>query len=391
LGAKLQKRVQNLPAGIAMKVLLVTPYFFPKIGGVERHTYNIAKGLAQKGHDVLVVTTLDSPERLRTEELDGFRVIRLPILLKVSMTPFHPLWYFWLKDIIKTEKPDVIEAHSPVPGLADIAFLAKGKTKFVIKYHSGSLKKGKSTILDALLVAYEQVILKHILKKSDAIMAVYPQFLESLIGKQDKIKFIPPGVDTKLFRPKPDIKKTTDVLYVGRIEHASAWKGIDVLLKSIVILAKDKPDISLSIVGSGDAVDHFKKVASDLDIAKNVAFVGSLSGETLVDQYNAARLLVLPSTTEAESFGNVLIEAMACGVPVIGSRVGGIPNVINEAQGTLVAPNDVQELADAIRQILKSKDRSITGVGKNKVSEIFSVDNLINKTDQLLKQTVSIK
>ncbi len=163
-----------------MKVLLVTPYFYPKIGGVERHTFTIAQGLSAAGHTVHVITTQvdDLPKH---EAVDDIIISRLPINVKLSMTPFGFLWYWQIKKIIREFNPDIIETHSPVPGLADVAFFARSGKKYVIKYHSGSMKKG-IPILDTILGLYESTLLKYIFIKSDAIMAVYPNFIDKLIN-----------------------------------------------------------------------------------------------------------------------------------------------------------------------------------------------------------------
>jgi glycosyltransferase involved in cell wall biosynthesis len=376
-----------------MKIMLVTPYFYPKIGGVERHTYNIAKGLIDRGHEVTVLTTIPNSKEQVEDTIDGIPVIKLPISFTISMSPFNFAWYSQIKKVIKDLKPDIIEAHAPVPGLADVAFFAKGNIPFVIKYHSGSMLKGK-ILIDILLFIYEQTLLRFIFKRSDAIMSVYPNFIDKLIGSNKKNFFIPPGVDLSLFKVLPNTKKTIDILYVGRIEHASAWKGIDVLLEATSIVVRNKPDVQLSFIGSGDAVEHFKVMAKELGIIKNVTFLGRQGGEKLVGYYNQSHLLVLSSTTEAESFGNVLIEAMGCGIPVIGSKIGGIPNVISDNKnGKLVKPNDVVDLAQNISKLLSNPKLSFKfgEQGRKDTIRKFSSSHLIEKTELVLKNVIESK
>ena len=131
------------------------------------------------------------------------------------------------------------------------------------------------------------------------------------------------------------------MLYVGRIERSSAWKGLDVLLGAFAQIARAVPAARLELVGDGDAVDGLRRLAVGLGVQDRVDFRGALSGAELVAAYRRASVVALPSLTEAESFGMTLVEGMSCGRPVIGSRVGGIPGVVTDGHdGLLVPPGD---------------------------------------------------
>ena len=119
------------------------------------------------------------------------------------------------------------------------------------------------------------------------------------------------------------------------------------------------PLARLVLVGGGDAVEEHRRSADSLGIAGHVAFRGVLTFDELVGAYQQASVVVLPSTTDSESFGMVLIEAMACGTPVIGSSVGGIPFVVDDGRdGLLVPPADPERLAAACLEILGAPDRA---------------------------------
>jgi glycosyltransferase involved in cell wall biosynthesis len=144
---------------------------------------------------------------------------------------------------------------------------------------------------------------------------------------------------------------------VGRLDATSSWKGVDVLLRAFALLAPELPACRLSLVGDGDALEGHRALARELGVGDRVVFRGSLTGEALVAAYQQARAVVLPSLTEAESFGMVLVEAMACGTPVIGSDVGGIPFVIADGvTGLLAPPADPAALAARCRQLLLDDD-----------------------------------
>ena len=162
----------------------------------------------------------------------------------------------------------------------------------------------------------------------------------------------------------------------------------------MLIIKRIKPDISLRLVGSGDRVEYFKMYAQKLGINKNVKFVGSKINNELILEYQISKVIVLPSITESESFGMVLIEAMACKKPVIGSNIGGIPHVIdNNENGLLVPPKDPEALAKAIIKILKNPKlaKKMGENGYKKVKENFLWNKQIKKTKKIIEESLDKK
>jgi len=377
-----------------MKIMVVTPYFPPKIGGMENYAYNIGKGLKEKyGWEVVFVTSNYEERKYKEEQIDGMKIYRLPRWFKVSNTPISPLWLFSIHKIIKEERPEIINVHSPVPFISDITSLIAGKTPLIITYHSGSMIK-QSSILNPLIVLYELLFLPMIFRKSKKIICCSPVLMRQNLKKyKDKANYVTPGVDTKVFKPSRE-RSTNDVLYVGRIEKNSDWKGIIYLLKAILIAKRIKPDISLRLVGPGDRVEYFKMYAQKLGINKNVKFVGSKIINELILEYQSSKVIVLPSITDSEQLPAVLLEAMASKKPVIGSDVGGIPYVIdNEQSGLLVPPKDPEALADAIIEILTNPQlaKKMGENGYKKVKENFLWDKQIEKTKKIIEESLGKK
>lgn len=370
-----------------MKIMLVSSYFYPKIGGLENYALNIALGLKKNGHEVFVVTT-NHESNTRTEDIvKNIRVIRLPAIIKLSNSPFDPRWYFQIRKIVNSEKPDVINAHTPVPFMADIAFMAKQKTPFVTTYHSGSLKKGKPFI-DILLGLYEKTILSNMMKKSSQIISVYPSYLTKLLGTNFHLNYIPPAVDSSKYHNIQRITRhSSTLIYVGRIEKSSSWKGIDVLIDALGVIKKSIPDIQLKLIGGGDAVDYHNKHVKRLNLEKNVTFCGPLTGNELIKAYREATALVLPSKTDSEAVGTVLLEAMANGTPVIGARVGGIPNVIvDNVTGLLFEPGNSADLAQMALKIINSKSlqKTLRIRGRHRVSSHYSLSKSVEDYNAVL-------
>lgn len=338
-----------------MKVLFVTPYFPPHIGGTQQYVFHIAEGLSKiHGWKVVVVTANTLSKHKQREEKDGLTIYRLPFLFTFSNTPIHPGWYFSIKKIIRDEKPDIINAHAPVPYIADIASLACGAFPFILTYHTGPMMRKGRRLPDSCIALYERFVLPAVAKRADAVICtsgyvkktVFPAFI-------DKTVIISPGVDTHLFTPGKQ-RCAAAALFVGSLKKAERYKGLDILLRAIPIIRKRIPLILLTVVGDGDHADEYQRLCNDLRITGNVAFKGSLRGNALVKEYQNASLVVHPSSFD--SFPLVLLEAMACGIPVVSTTVGGIPEIITHGKtGLLVPPNNPQLLAEAIVSILSSK------------------------------------
>jgi glycosyltransferase involved in cell wall biosynthesis len=324
-----------------VKVAVVTPRFPPDPGGVEQYAAWVARTLRDRGHEVTVITTA---RRARTDDHDGIPVVRLGTWLTLSNTPVNPLWAIQLRRLLRGV--DVVNAHAPVPGLADLAAYVS-PAPVVLTYHSGSLAKGSR--VDPLLRAYERSVLPRVFRRSRALVAVSPVSLAHGTGRAT---LIPPGVDTGAFHPTGEPRERR-VLYVGRVEQSSRWKGLQVLVRSLPRLRELLPDVRLEVVGDGDDVVTLQKQAADLGVADVVDWTGRLDHAELPARYRRAGVTVLPSLTESESFGMALAEALACGCPVVGSDVGGIPFVVRDGvDGRLVPPGDPAALADALAAVL---------------------------------------
>lgn len=372
-----------------MKILIVTPHFYPAVGGLESYVLSVVRGMQTRGHEVVVVTSSDEYQDVTQDVFEGSTIYYLPVQLRLSNTPVSLRWRRQLKEIFRSEAPDVINTHAPVPFMADVAAFAADDIPVVATYHAGSLLKGGG-LIDLLLRAYERFVLPRVFKRAQRIAAVYPAFVERIVGKTSgKVTFAPPGIDVDFFTPAK-VKKTTDLIFVGRVESTSAWKGIDVLLEAVRLAEPYHRNINLKIVGQGDAIETYQETARYLGIEKHVEFVGLLRGEKLREALRASRAIVLPSKTESESFGMVLAEAGSAGVPAIGSRIGGIPNVIDEGvTGLLAEPSDPQSLANAIRAMLDDPDmqRDYGAAARKRIAGRYSQKHLLDTMETIFEAT----
>jgi len=208
----------------------------------------------------------------------------------------------------------------------------------------------------------------------------------------EKLYDIPIGVNTKLFQPADGVeKKSLQILYVGRI-HTT--KGVDVLFRALSLLVKRYSDIHLVIVGGSLGFNNYQRqeeemrtLATSLKIDRNIEFVGMQPPEKVMKYMQQSALLVLPS--RRETFGAVLIEAIACGIPVVATKCGGPEDFINDRVGVLVEKESPEALADGIESVLtRQKEYSAAELHKY-ADEDFSWDNVARRTNRLYEQAMS--
>jgi glycosyltransferase involved in cell wall biosynthesis len=337
-----------------LRVALVAPRFPPDVGGLEEYVGWVARTLRAAGHEVVVVASTPG-RRHRVEQHDGITVHRLASWFTLSNTPVNAAWWWQLPRLLRELEVDVVNAHAPVPGLADVAAF-RSPVPVVLTYHSGSMVKGDSPV-DPALRAYERRVLPRVFERCAALVAVSPVSVAHATGRA---LLIPPGVDTALFTPPvAGAPRQPRVLYVGRVERSSRWKGLQVLVDALPRLLALLPEARLEVVGDGDDVPALCARAEGLGVGSAIDWLGRVPHAELGEHYRRAGVTVLPSTTESESFGMSLVEAMACGCPVVGSAVGGIPFVVRDGvDGLLVAPGDPHALAGALADVLRDPARA---------------------------------
>jgi glycosyltransferase involved in cell wall biosynthesis len=368
-----------------LTVAVVAPNYFPKIGGVENYARRVAHAVADDPTMRAVVITAN-PTGWRTSvgADHDVPVIRLGTWARHLNTPVGPLWPLQLRRWLRRLDVDIVNAHAPVPGLGDLAVAVSGRRPAVLTYHAGSMVQGHKNV-DLLVSAYERHVLPRVFSRARALVASSPVSLAS--GRPGAVE-ITPGVDVERFTPGPPAStRPRTVVFVGRMDRASPWKGIDVLLRAFAALA-DLPDVRLRLVGGGDALPDHVRLAERLGIAGRVEFTGRVPADTLLDALRTAAVLVLPSQTDAESFGTVLVEAMACGTPVVGSDAGGPRHVVTPGVTGLLFPHDNPDaLAAACRRLLRDGDLAdrMGAAGRRRAVERYAWPTLTERYLRLFR------
>ena len=374
-----------------MRILGVTPYYYPEGGGLERYAHEGFRRLAARGHEVHVVSFTHGEKSV--DLLDGVTVDRREPWRIVSNTPVDPGFYGALRTLIEDYEPDVVSAHGPVPFPAEMAALAcrRTRTPFVLTYHAGRLL-GSSALLNAVAAFDRWTFEAHAFRQASRLIAVSGFVRENALREhQEKVAIIPPGVDHVAFSPGPVSGIPKDVLYVGSVSRAYAWKGFHVLYDAFRSLADRVPDATLTVVGAGDLLDAYKERARSDGLEERIRFRGRLAEAALVQAYRETAVACLPSITPAESFGMVLAEANACGKPVVASDIGGIPEVVQHGvNGLLVPPGDAQGLAHALERLLSDPAEAdrMGAAGRARIVAHHDWDALVSRIEDVLLDAV---
>jgi len=210
-------------------------------------------------------------------------------------------------------------------------------------------------------------------------------------GESDRLRVIPVGVDTDIFTPLP-VGQQPDpesILYVGRIHET---KGVDVLLHAIRLLVDRRPSVQLSLIGGSfyfqtrTQEERMKRLAEELGLMQHVRFLGIQSQNQVAEAMRRSTLLVLPS--RRETLGAVLIEALACGTPIVATRCGGPEDVVTEAVGRLVPTEDPSSLAEAMETVLDQRQHYEPRILRQYAIDKFSWRRVADQTVALYRSSL---
>lgn len=350
-------------------------------GGMNVYVRELARQLGRRGLGVDVFTRSQDEriKRISTRLGGDVRVIHLPAGPERPYPKndiYHHLPEF-VEGVRKFAEADgavysVLHSHYWLSGLAAQSLRELWGAPIVHMFHTlAELKNRVATAPAELEPPLRSQSEGEIMRTADRIIAATVAERDEMQADYGadpaKIEIVPPGVDLDLFRPQPceaareAVGIAGDhqmVLFVGRIQPI---KGIDTLIRAMSLLLRKRPQLAgklcLTLIGgSGDPASdnelaRLQALERELGIDELVTFLGSRDQDTLVDYYNAASVVVIPS--HYESFGMVALEAMACGTPVIASDVGGLSlNVADGFNGYLVPKGDAAELAYKIELML---------------------------------------
>jgi N-acetyl-alpha-D-glucosaminyl L-malate synthase BshA len=328
-----------------MTIVIFVSFFPPKwLAGIEIATYNIAKHLSQRGHNVHVVTSLDKGLPSFSNE-PGFNVHRISCR-KVRILG---VMQFWCKIFIKIYqiKPDIV--HIQAIGNGVPGFLAKLMLKipYVVCGHGSDVY---------LSWAFKKPISKIVLSNADAVIALTDDMKNELVKIHRKpINVIPNGVEVEKFNVNGNKKRLLmnekTLLFVGTLHQV---KGIRYLIQAMSIV-RNNSKANLTIIGDGEEKEELKEFANKLNLSDCIHFAGRIDNEKIPEYMSQADIFVLPSLSEGLPV--VSLEAMASGLPIVATNVGGLPDIIEDGiNGFLVEPKNYEQLAEKIILLLNDDE-----------------------------------
>ena len=341
-----------------MKIAHVTATFPPYWAGTGNVAYHNARLLHDRGHEVVVLTA-STP---RDHEVNfPFEIRRLPAVFRIGNAPLTPGLVGALQGF------NVIHLHYPFIFGAELTALAARRYRIplLVTYHNDLLASG---LRGQLFRGYSATSQRWVLGRADLLIGTSADYAQNSLFKATApsgapFEVLPNGVDTLQFRPAARSGEPYALL-VGGLDRAHHFKGVRVMIEALA--------------------EHLAP--------GRVRFAGRVPLEELAALYAGATVGVLPSTTQGEAFGMVLIEAMASGSPVIASNLPGVRTVVEHGQdGLLVEPGDVQGLAAALDQMLGDPQQSseMGRAGLEKVHRLYDWDVIAVKLESLYRQVLA--
>ncbi|MEO0156085.1 MAG: glycosyltransferase family 4 protein [candidate division WOR-3 bacterium] len=362
-----------------MKICLVSDPYYPYPSGVSEYTHYLAKYLRRLGHSVKILTTHYKNEKCETDVVRVGRVFYIPM-----NKSFATLSVGWdiprkVKRFLEEENFDVIHTMGPFPPSISFFALHYSKTLNITTFHSTGFKYYRTGSL-----IFRKLFNKYINKLHGMIaVSETPRdtFMPYIPGDYT---IIPNGVDLEKFHPEvPPFSEFKDkkkkILYLGRLDRR---KGLIELLKAMPLIKDGLKDVILIVVGKGPLEDDCKKLVKELGLSEVVVFKGYAKSEDIPNYYASCDLYCSPALG-GESFGIVLLEAMAVGKPVVASYIPGYDRVIRDGyNGLFFDPHKPEDIAQKIISILKNEDlrKRLINNGKEFVKD-YSWFNVAKKIE----------
>jgi len=377
-----------------MKLLLALTYYRPHISGLTIYVERLAKALAERGHEVTVLTSRYDKSLPLEEVKDGVRIRRVPVVFRFSKWVFMPTFPAVAWSEIR--KHDLVSIHLPQAEGALLAVLAKAARKpAVLTYHC-DLKMPKTwygPIVDRI-VYWDNRIAASL---ADGIVAYTEDFAthSPLLSKfMDKVTVILPPVVI----PDPTPAGQEKILEMAGVDgkrkicfaaRFAAEKGADYLMKAIEHILPEVPNAHILFAGEYKNVIGERVYQEMQPLIRKyrdyVTFLGVLSPEEMANFFSICDVLVVASINSTESFGLVQVEAMLNGCPVVATNLPGVRQPVKmTGMGEIVPIKDEVSLAKAIVKVLKNRDAYVRP--KEEIRRMFSFEETISRYEELFER-----
>jgi phosphatidylinositol alpha-mannosyltransferase len=333
-----------------MRILLVCPYDWHAPGGVQVHVRQLGSALRARRHEVVILAPGDVPATEPWVRIVG-RPIRVPYAGTVAPISFSPAAWSRVRGRLRAFAPDIVHVHEPLtPSVSMLATLA-ADGPVVATFHA-YLERSR-------LMRLGGPVLRRVHRRIDVSIAVSEAaagFLRRVIS--GPIVIVPNGVDLDRFAdpgpPAEGLPVGRLILWVSRLDPQ---KGFGVMVRAFEDLARGRPEAFLVVAGDGRDRQALERLSDGA--RRRVVHLGTVPHQDL-PRYHAAADVFVAAATGQESFGIVLVEAMAAGVPVVATDISGYREVVRAGvDGLLVPPEDPTALARAVGRVLDEPDLAL--------------------------------
>ena len=383
-----------------MRIAHLTATFPPYPGGAGNTAFRFAREQAERGHRVEVFT---APAAGEAPDPGEVVVHRIDPVLAIGNAPLIP-------SLARVAGFDVVHLHYPFIFGSELTLLGRltsGRRRgqaLLVHYKNRLVGKGTR---GALFEAYEHTVAPALIRAADRVCVLSPEHAESVpylrrAGTRDPAKLIemPNGVDSELFSPGPDeglrarlgiAEDAVVAAFVATLDRAHHFKRLDLAIDALA--AGPDSAIELVVAGGGALLDGFRDRAAEAGVADRVHFLGAVPHAELPAVLRAADLFLL-TTEPPESFGIVLIEAMACGLPAIATDYPGVRAVVDDGvTGVLVPRGDAAAVAGALAELAAAPERraELGERGRAKAVAEWSWPKLVERMDGAYAEAVAVR
>ncbi len=399
-----------------MRIAMVSEHASPlaTVGGVDAggqnvHVAALASALARRGDRVTVYTRRDDPSLPETVPLgDGVDVVHIDagpaeVVPKDRLLPFMPEFADRLADAWASDRPDIVHSHFWMSGVAaldaarraDVA--ASADLPVVHTFHALGVVKRRNQGVEDTSPDEREELEPEVGRRADGVIATCSDEafeLRALGVPAARISVIPCGVDLEHFtptasRPGGEVHR---IMTIGRLVKR---KGVGQVVRALGVLAeRGADDVELAIVGGSGADEpearRLLALAAELGVADRVRLIGQVTRRDMPSMLQTADVVV--ATPWYEPFGIVPLEAMACGVPLVVSSVGGlIDSVVHGVTGLHVPPRDPEAIADALESLFADvpRMRELGRNGRTRVEGRYSWDRIASDTARSYRSTIA--
>jgi glycosyltransferase involved in cell wall biosynthesis len=366
----------------SLRILMPSIYFPPRVGGIESHVYYLSRELARRGHSVGVVTTRTEKNSPWKENMDGIEVTRLPSFGKHFVGWLMSSLISVPRVLLSARKCDVIHCHTFAFALGGGSAKALFGAPLVVTVHSSHfLRMARRKAMRAAL--------RSVLKGADALLSTSKE-IDSVVGNLiPGARTIPivNGIDTDTFKLQDAlIRKSGDEFLIVCPRRLVEKNGVEFLIRALAHL-KGEVNARVHIAGDGPLRLALERLAGELNVRDQVVFMGSVDNNLMPAVYSSADLVVITSLIDATSIA--ALEAMACERVVAASRVGGLPEIIDDRVGLLFEPGSPEAIAETIKRVAHMEDTSAMGrEARKRVEANWSISRITDIHEELYHELV---